>query len=51
MKKTVLFITLFLKAFWHVLSAQVVLMEGDYADPSVLKDGDDYCMTHSPFHY
>ena len=31
--------------------AQVVLMPGDYADPSVLKDGDDYYMTHSPFHY
>ena len=31
--------------------AQTVLMPGDYADPSILKDGDDYYMTHSPFHY
>ena len=23
-------------------SAQVVLLKGDYPDPSVLKDGDDY---------
>lgn len=51
MKKTVLFIMLFFTAFWQVLSAQVVLMPGDYADPSVLKDGDDDYMTHSPFHY
>lgn len=33
------------------IQAQVVLMPGDYADPSILKDGDDYYMTHSPFHY
>jgi xylan 1,4-beta-xylosidase len=25
------------------------IMAGDYADPSVLKDGDDYYMTHSSF--
>jgi len=31
--------------------AQIVLLSGDYANPSVLKDGDDYFMTHSPFHY
>lgn len=30
---------------------QVVILPGDYADPSVLKDGDDYYMTHSPFYY
>lgn len=32
-------------------SAQLLLMPGDYADPSILKDGEDYYMTHSPFHY
>lgn len=32
-------------------SAQVVLLKGDYPDPSVLKDGDDYYMTHSPCRY
>ena len=32
-------------------SAQVLLMPGDYPDPSVLKDGDDYYMTHSAFNY
>lgn len=31
--------------------AQVLVLPGDYADPSILKDGNDYYMTHSPFHY
>lgn len=31
--------------------AQVVLMAGDYPDPSILKDGDDYYMTHTPNYY
>lgn len=33
------------------MKAQIVLLPGDYADPSILKDGKDYYMTHSPFHY
>lgn len=32
-------------------TSEMVLLPGDYADPSILKDGDDYYMTHSPFHY
>ena len=28
-----------------------VILSGDYPDPTVLKDGDDYYMTHSPFYY
>ena len=28
-----------------------VILRGDYPDPSVLRDGDDYYMTHSPFYY
>ncbi len=32
-------------------SAQIVLLAGDYPDPTVLKDGDDYYMTHSPLYY
>jgi len=27
------------------------ILPGDYADPSILRDGDDYYMTHSPFQY
>ena len=27
------------------------ILRGDYADPTILRDGDDYYMTHSPFVY
>lgn len=27
------------------------LLPGDYPDPSILRDGEDYYMTHSPFYY
>lgn len=30
---------------------QALILPGDYADPTVLKDGDKYYMTHSPFYY
>ena len=33
------------------LSAQVVLMPGDYPDPTILKDGEDYYMTHTSNYY
>ena len=49
MRKIILFIGCWLLA--SICWAQAVLMPGDYADPSILKDGDDYYMTHSPFHY
>jgi len=29
----------------------MVILRGDYPDPSILRDGDDYYMTHSPFYY
>lgn len=29
----------------------MAIVPGDYADPSILRDGDDYYMTHSPFIY
>jgi beta-xylosidase len=28
-----------------------VILRGDYPDPSILRDGDDYYLTHSPFLY
>lgn len=28
-----------------------VIMRGDYPDPSILRDGEDYYLTHSPFLY
>ena len=27
------------------------ILPGDYPDPSILRDGEDYYMTHSPFYY
>ena len=27
------------------------ILQGDYADPSIMRDGSDYYMTHSPFYY
>jgi beta-xylosidase len=32
-------------------SRPTVLLRGDYPDPSILHDGDDYYLTHSPFLY
>lgn len=29
----------------------LLIMPGDYPDPSILRDGDDFYMTHSPFYY
>ncbi|MCD8237668.1 MAG: family 43 glycosylhydrolase [Prevotellaceae bacterium] len=36
------------------LGAQVyprVIIRGDYPDPSIMRDGEDFYMTHSPFYY
>ena len=38
-------------AFTTIASAQILLMPGDYPDPSILKDGEDYYMTHTPNYY
>lgn len=32
-------------------SYPLAIIKGDYADPTILRDGDDYYMTHSPFFY
>lgn len=43
--------------FWAVvlqINAQEypkVILSGDYPDPTILRDGKDYYMTHSPFYY
>ena len=31
--------------------APKLIIPGDYADPSIVRDGADYYMTHSPFYY
>lgn len=52
MKKLLLLVFVILTTF--DLRAQAypqVILSGDYPDPSILRDGNDYYMTHSPFYY
>ena len=52
MKKLLLFILL-VCATVQAYSQEYpkVILSGDYPDPSVMRDGEDYYMTHSPFYY
>ena len=52
MKKLLLFILL-VCATVQAYSQEYpkVVLSGDYPDPSVMRDGEDYYMTHSPFYY
>lgn len=46
--------TLFFAAVGLVLCAHEypkAILKGDYPDPTILRDGRDYYMTHSPFYY
>ena len=50
--KKLLFTLVACVAFIISASAQSVLvMPGDYPDPSIIKDGDDYYLTHTPNYY
>ena len=50
--KKLLFTLIACAAFIASASAQSVLvMPGDYPDPSIIKDGDDYYLTHTPNYY
>lgn len=51
MRKTLLLILFF--CFGAQIWAQFpkAIFPGDYPDPSILRDGKDYYMTHSPFYY
>ena len=35
----------------HAQTTPRVLLAGDYPDPSILREGDDFYMTHSSFYY
>lgn len=46
--------TLLMIMFGLIIYAQnypMAILKGDYPDPSILRDGRDYYMTHSPFYY
>ena len=53
MRKIVLLIGLILMASTSLVAQkfQKVILSGDYPDPSIMRDGKDYYMTHSPFYY
>ena len=53
MRKLFLFIVCFI-LFGVGIKAQrfpQAVLPGDYPDPSILRDGKNYYMTHSPFYY
>ena len=52
--KTFLSLLLFLLSLSPMLQAQdypKCILPGDYPDPTIMRDGKDYYMTHSPFYY
>lgn len=49
-----LLLSLLLLLLFLQMNAQTypkVILPGDYPDPSIMRDGKDYYMTHSPFYY
>lgn len=53
MKKLFLLIVLFISVGTGIGAQNFpkVIFPGDYPDPSILRDGKDYYITHSPFYY
>lgn len=52
MKRIISFLSLFLVCL--VMTAQEypqIILSGDYPDPTIVRDGEDYYMTHSSFYY
>ena len=51
--KKVISLFLFFLMVWNSSAKDFpkVILAGDYPDPSILRDGKDYYMTHSPFYY
>ncbi|WP_409013838.1 family 43 glycosylhydrolase [Bacteroides ovatus] len=52
MKKcTLLFLFTLMNWVFYAQEYPKVIIPGDYADPTIMRDGKDYYMTHSPFYY
>ena len=52
MKKVLCFALLVLISFLsQAQEYPKAILSGDYPDPSIIRDGEDYYMTHSPFYY
>jgi len=50
-KYTLLFLLAIASLFVQAQEFPKAILSGDYPDPTILRDGDDYYMTHSPFYY
>lgn len=53
MKRCLFFIFAVVCILWGAKAQEFpkAILPGDYPDPSILRDGEDYYMTHSPFYY
>lgn len=52
MKKHIIFLFgVIISLVIHAQEYPKVIIPGDYPDPSIVRDGKDYYMTHSPFYY
>ena len=52
MKKIFLILlVIFLTQILHAQENVKVILSGDYPDPTIMREGEDYYMTHSPFFY
>lgn len=53
MKKFLSLIVLLFMSSWQLIAENYpkTLLAGDYPDPTILRDGRDFYMTHSPFYY
>ena len=51
--RSLLAICFFITAFFCARAQEYpkAILPGDYPDPSIIRDGEDYYMTHSPFYY
>lgn len=50
-KCTLLFLFALMNWLLYAQEYPKVIIPGDYADPTIMRDGKDYYMTHSPFYY
>jgi beta-xylosidase len=51
LNKSLLILALFTSSVIQAQEYPKVILRGDYPDPSIIREGKDYYMTHSPFYY
>lgn len=50
-RSIILFLFALATGIFHAQEYPQAIISGDYADPTILRDGNDYYLTHSPFYY